>query len=209
MYPKLQFVIDTFSNYPPSEERKEVLTQLVDYMVEKLNREGKVSLNFICTHNSRRSQLAQVWGQTAADYYKIPVKCFSGGVEITAFNERAVKALEASGFQIAQEGSGNPIYSISSSSGATPIYAFSKLYDDAHNPQEGFAAIMTCDHADENCPFIPGADLRLPLRYLDPKAFDHTALEVEMYLERSLQIGSELFFAFNRVSHRVDKEEFI
>lgn len=205
MYPKLQTVIDNFSKYSPPKDREEILGHLADYIVEKLKRDDKVALNFICTHNSRRSQLAQVWGQTAADYFKIPVTCFSGGVEVTAFNERAVKALESSGFQINQEGKGNPIYSIHSSPESKPILAFSKLYDDSHNAKTGFAAVMTCDHADENCPYIPGADLRLPLRYLDPKAFDDTSLEAEKYLERSLQIGAELFFAFNKVNQIIDR----
>lgn len=205
MYPKLQSVIESFAKYFPSAEREEILSQLADYIVGKLQSEGTVALNFICTHNSRRSQLAQVWGQTAADYFKIPAQCFSGGVEVTAFNERAVKALEYSGFHIKQEGSVNPLYSIQASAELKPIQAFSKTYDDKHNSEVGFAAIMTCDHADENCPFIPGADLRLPLRYLDPKAFDDTPQEAEKYLERSLQIGAELFFAFSKVSQMINK----
>lgn len=205
MYPKLQSVIETFAKYAPSTEREEILNQLAGYIVGKLQSKGKVALNFICTHNSRRSQLAQVWGQTAADYFKIPAECFSGGVEVTAFNERSVKALEHSGFHIKQQGSVNPIYFIQTSAESKPILAFSKTYDDKHNAQIDFAAIMTCDHADENCPFIPGADLRLPLRYLDPKAFDDTLKEAEKYLERSLQIGGELFFAFSKVSQLIDR----
>jgi arsenate reductase len=205
VYPKIQSVIESFSEYSPSKEREEVLVQLVEYILYKLNTDVKVSLNFICTHNSRRSQLAQVWAQTAADYFGIPANCFSGGVEVTAFNERAVKALETSGFHVSHEGSINPVYSIYSSPDAKPIRSFSKIYEDKNNPQQGFAAIMTCDNADENCPYIPGADLRLPLRYLDPKAFDDTPQEAEKYLERSLQIGSELFFAFNKVSQIIDR----
>lgn len=205
VYPKIQSVIESFSEYSPSKEREEVLVRLVEYILYKLNTDGKVSLNFICTHNSRRSQLAQVWAQTAADYFGIPANCFSGGVEVTAFNERAVKALEASGFHVSYEGLINPVYSIYSSPDAKPIRAFSKIYEDKHNPQQGFAAIMTCDHADENCPYIPGADLRLPLRYEDPKAFDDTDLETEKYLERSLEIGSELFFAFRKASQLLAK----
>jgi arsenate reductase len=205
VYPKIQSVIESFSEYSPSKEREEVLFQLVEYILYRLNTDVKVSLNFICTHNSRRSQLAQVWAQTAADYFGIPANCFSGGVEVTAFNERAVKALETSGFHVSHEGSINPVYSIYSSPDAKPIRSFSKIYEDKNNPQQGFAAIMTCDNADENCPYIPGADLRLPLRYLDPKAFDDTPQEAEKYLERSLQIGSELFFAFNKVSQIIDR----
>ena len=59
---------------------------------------------------------------------------------------------------------------------------------------------MTCDHADENCPFIPGCDVRLPIRYEDPKAFDDTPLEAEKYDERSLQIANEMFYAFKNIN---------
>ncbi|WP_339869505.1 protein-tyrosine-phosphatase [uncultured Algoriphagus sp.] len=205
VYPKLEAVIEGFSAYTPSKDREEILFSLVNYLVSKVKSNGKASLNFICTHNSRRSQLSQVWGQTLSDYFKIPVKCFSGGVEVTAFNERAVKALETSGFHIEMEGCENPMYSIKSGAGEEVIKAFSKVYFDQRNPDHDFAAIMTCDHADENCPFIPGADLRIPLRYEDPKAYDDTDLETEKYLERSLEIGSELFFAFSRASQLLVK----
>lgn len=205
VYPKLNAVIESFSEYSPSKEREEILSQLVQYILNKLNTDGKVSLNFICTHNSRRSQLSQVWAQTAADYFGIPATCYSGGVEVTAFNERAVKALESLGFQIDRKEAENPVYSIKAGEDAEVILAFSKVYNDIHNAQLGFAAIMTCDHADENCPFIPGADLRIPLRYEDPKAFDDTDLETEKYLERSLEIGSELFFAFRKASQLLAK----
>jgi arsenate reductase len=205
VYPKLNAVIESFSEYSPSKEREEILSQLVQYILNKLKTDGKVSLNFICTHNSRRSQLAQVWAQTAADYFGIPANCYSGGVEVTAFNERAVKALESLGFQIDRKVAENPVYSIKAGTDAEVILAFSKVYNDPHNAQQGFAAIMTCDHADENCPFIPGADLRIPLRYEDPKAFDDTDLETEKYLERSLEIGSELFFAFRKASQLLAK----
>lgn len=177
MYPKLQSEIDRFSEYSPSKDRQEILMRLVEYILMKMSNEGKVSLNFICTHNSRRSQLAQVWAQTAADYFGLSVQSFSGGVEVTAFNERAVTALATSGFHVSRVRELNPVYSLLSGPKAKAILGFSKLYQDIHNPQVGFAAIMTCDHADDNCPFISGADLRLPLRYLDPKAFDDTDLE--------------------------------
>lgn len=109
---------------------------------------------------------------------------------MTAFNERAVKTLETSGFYITKEGVGNPIYSIKSGFEEGDIVAYSKIYPDPVNPDHGFAAVMTCDHADENCPFIPGVDLRIPLRYEDPKAFDDTGIEAKKYMERSLEIGS-------------------
>ena len=125
--------------------------------------------------------------------------CFSGGVEVTAFNERAAASIKRAGFQVTSTDTENPKYEISFGESHAPILAFSKLYNDTINPTSDFAAIMTCSDADENCPFIPGADARIPLRYEDPKAFDNTDKEETMYDERSLQIASELLYVFSQL----------
>ena len=182
-----------------SDERKSLLQELIDYIKSKREKGQPIRLNFICTHNSRRSQLAQIWAQTAADYFEIPAFCYSGGVEVTACNERTIRSLERSGFIISKHGHSNPIYFILQDKETRPIIVFSKLYDDVINPHGNFATIMTCSHADENCPFIPGAEARIPVRYEDPKEFDDTDLESAKYDERSKQIASEMFYVFSRV----------
>lgn len=182
-----------------TEERKKVLQVLIDYIASKRAIKEDVNLNFICTHNSRRSQFSQIWAQTAANYYDIEASCYSGGVEVTAFNERAVESIKRVGFQVAIKGEGNPEYSVLDSETSSPILCFSKIYDDAINPSKGFAAVMTCSHADENCPFILGAEQRIPVRYEDPKAFDDTPEEAARYDERSLQIAAEMFYVFSKV----------
>ena len=58
---------------------------------------------------------------------------------------------------------------------------------------------MTCSHADENCPFIAGAEKRIPITYEDPKKFDNTPEQLAKYNERSLQIATELFYVFSKV----------
>jgi len=121
-------------------------------------------------------------------------------VEVTAFNERAVASIERSGFLVTSTGETNPHYQISYHKEASPLLIFSKLVEDPINPSLPFAAVMTCAHADENCPFIPGTEKRITLRYEDPKRFDNTPMEVEKYDERSLQIAAELFYVFKRVS---------
>jgi arsenate reductase len=120
-------------------------------------------------------------------------------VEVTAFNERAVASLERSGFRVISEGEGNPVYTVYYSENRPPIRAFSKLYDDPENRAPGFAAVMTCSDADENCPFIPGTQARIPLRYKDPKEFDGTPEEALKYDERSMQIASEMFYVFSNI----------
>ncbi len=180
-------------------ERKKALQPLIEYIQSKLETGSEIKLNFICTHNSRRSQLAQIWAKTAASYYDIEIDSYSGGVEVTAFNDRAVEALKKEGFQIIKKGDGNPYYSVSFDENIAQLNAFSKTFDDPVNPTSGFAAVMTCSHADENCPFIAGAETRLPIRYDDPKEYDDTPLEASKYDERSLQIANEMFYIFSQV----------
>lgn len=182
------------------EERKELLSSLTKYINNKVKNNSIVNLTFICTHNSRRSHMSQIWAQTAADYYEIPnVKCYSGGTEATAFNPRAVKAVRKVGFKIEQnDESENPTYLVHFSEGKEPLQCFSKVYNDEFNPNKDYAAIMTCSDADENCPVVFGAEERFPIRYEDPKEFDDTELEELKYLERFEQIGIEMLFVFNK-----------
>jgi arsenate reductase len=197
--PKLQKKIKIALQREISKERKEILQVLIDYIQKKRAENKEPLLNFICTHNSRRSQFSQIWAYTAAGYYNIKIKCYSGGVEVTAFNTRAVNSIKRSGFIVTSTEGSNPYYQVTYNHDATPLVLFSKLFDHPENPSVDFAAVMTCAHADENCPIIPGAEERISLQYDDPKAFDSTPLETEKYDERSLQIASELLYVFKSV----------
>ncbi len=181
-------------------ERKTLLDQMAEWINQKRAANETAKLTFICTHNSRRSHLSQVWAHFFADLHNIEgVECFSGGTEATAFNIRAVDCLRDQGFTINPYGNtSNPIYSVRYSNNRPAIVCFSKVYDHEANPNQGFAAVMTCSDADEACPFIPGAEKRFPLRYEDPKKFDDSPKEREGYTERSLQIASELDYLFSQ-----------
>jgi arsenate reductase (thioredoxin) len=183
------------------ENRRAILRELTYFVDEKIKANETVLLNFICTHNSRRSHIAQIWSQTAAHYYGVKnVQCFSGGTEATAFNPRAVNAIGAAGFEITATTEGqNPVYHVKYSNEMPPLIIFSKKYDDAYNPKRDFAAVMTCSHADENCPLVSGATKRIALTYNDPKDFDGTPQESEKYRERVQEIGREILFAFSRL----------
>ena len=184
-----------------SNERKIVLQPLVDFIQSKVSATKEIRLNLICTHNSRRSHLAQVWAQTAAAFYGIKnVFCYSGGTEATALFPMVAETLQHAGFivQVIAEGT-NPVYAIKYAENEHPVIGFSKLYNDEFNPEEEFAAIMTCSQADGGCPFISGAEKRLPITFEDPKVFDNTPQQVEKYLERSMQIGSEMFYVFSQI----------
>lgn len=181
--------------------RKKQLAALADYLIRKSAANEPAALHFICTHNSRRSHLGQIWAAAVAAYYGLQgVTTYSGGTEATAFNPRAVAAMERAGFQIENPGGNNPRYRVSFSPDVPALSCFSKTYDDPVNPQREFAAIMTCSEADENCPFIPGAEFRLPLTYDDPKEADDTPAETARYDERVRQIGREVLYAMHLVT---------
>lgn len=182
-------------------DRVKLLAELAMFVRTKASAGERINLIFICTHNSRRSHISQIWAQAAAAYYRIPkVTCWSGGTEATAFNPRAVKAMEDAGFKITKTSeTENAVYEVRFSDAAPPVIAFSKKYDDPFNRTQEFAAIMTCSHADENCPLVLGAAARIALTYEDPKNFDGTPLEAGKYAERVHEIGREILFAFSQV----------
>jgi arsenate reductase len=201
-YPELQKTIFDLHPEELSEEKKEILQVLIGYIQDKIDKNEAIFLNFICTHNSRRSQFAQIWAQTAAYSFGIDIRCFSGGVEVTAFNERAVASVKRAGFRIRQIKDGeNPVYEVSFSKDAATLLCFSKLYNDQVNKAVHFAAVMTCSDAEANCPFIPGTEKRIPVLYDDPKEFDGTPLEVQKYDERSHQIAAEMFYVFSKINN--------
>ena len=135
-----------------------------------------------------------------AQYHGIECNTYSGGVEVTACNKRVVETLLSQGFDIeTKENGDNPYYIIQLGGEAFGEY-FSKLYDDSSSPTKDFAAVMCCAHADENCPFIPGADQRIPLRYKDPKAFDDTPEEKAAYRNKSIEIATEMHYIFSSVA---------
>ena len=184
-----------------TDERKEILQPLISYIQQKVDEDKQIKLHFICTHNSRRSHLCQVWAQIMAYHFKIKsVTCYSGGTEHTALFPMVVETLMGAGIQIDKLSEGhNPVYAIKYAENQHPIIGFSKLIDSNFNPESGFAAIMTCDSANETCPFVVGAEKRIPITYQDPKAFDNTTQQAEMYRERSRQIATEMFYVFSKI----------
>jgi len=185
-----------------SEDRRESLGDLVDCVTQKTVDGEPVRLVFVCTHNSRRSHMAQLWAQVAAHAWSVPgIETFSGGTEETAFNPRAVSALRRAGFFIELFTDGtNPIYEVSYRPGMEPMRAFSKLTSDLPNPNDGFAAVMTCSAADAACPVVVGADERFTVPYDDPKDFDGTERETSAYDERCAQIAREMLWVFSEVA---------
>ena len=201
MFENLSKSIKALSKISVSNERKEVLNPLVNCIQNKVNSDEEIRLNFICTHNSRRSHLSQIWAQTMAFYFEVKnIFCYSGGTEATAMFPKVSETLVNQGFEIQKlSEEKNPVYAVKYDENQHPIICFSKAYFDDFNPKSNFAAIMTCNNADEGCPMVLGAEARFPIKYDDPKAFDNTELMNEKYEERSLQIASEMYYVFSQI----------
>ncbi len=204
LYSKLVEKINSLNTASISEERKATLQPLIDFIQAKVDAKQIINLNFICTHNSRRSHLSQAWAQATGSYFGIEnLFCYSAGTEATALFPVAAKTLKNSGFKVetlSQEE--NPIYSIKYSENQHSIIGFSKTITSGFNPKSGFAAIMTCSSADQGCPFIAGAEKRIPLTYEDPKVSDGTPQQAEKYEERSNQIATEMKFIFSQIKNK-------
>lgn len=191
------------------EERQAELRELATVVAEDWQTNGHTNLLFVCTHNSRRSQLGQAWALTAARYYGVSaVQTYSGGTEATAFNPRAIAALERAGFKIRLQiaNQDNPGYLVRMGRRYNPELHFSKTFSTSPNPQSDFIAVMVCSEADRACPVVDGASARVAIPYVDPKAFDDTPREQLAYDERCRQIARELFFMMSQVKAMISQQ---
>ena len=180
-------------------DRRAKLELVAAYVQQRAGKKRGARLTFICTHNSRRSHMAQIWAQTAAALYGVAgVHTFSGGTEATAFHPNAVAALRRAGFAIEKSGDGdNPVYTVRFGADSPVLEAFSKVYSAAPNPSEGYCAVMTCSEADSKCPVVVGADLRVAVHYEDPKESDGTGSESARYDETCRQVSREMLYLFS------------
>lgn len=201
IFSKIRDFISQLNFKAISDERKETLYPLVEFIQTKIDMQEVIRINFVCTHNSRRSHLSQIWAQVAATYYEIPnVYCYSGGTEETALFPKVAETLTDQGFNIFKIAeSNNPVYAIKYSANEMSIIGFSKKHDSPFNPASGFAAVMTCSQADDGCPFIAGAERRIPITFEDPKVTDNTPEQGRVYAARSLEIAEEMCYVFSEI----------
>lgn len=151
-----------------STERRKKRDQLAGVIRGQRSAGQRVKLMFICTHNSRRSHMGQLWA--AAAYFGVnEVTTYSGGTEVFTFNPQAIAALQRAGFSITpispalQPSVQNPHYQVSFSPDRPAMAVLSKRYDDSVNPEKDFVAVMACNHANNTCPAIAGASFRIAL----------------------------------------------
>lgn len=204
MYPELQHTLDGIAATGTSipSDRAQRLGAIAAWIKEQRAKGSTAHLVFICTHNSRRSQFAQVWAKVAAHRTGLKeILTWSAGTEGTAVAPPVIDALQAQGFRIDGAGDqnihGDPVqteYLVNFDDQEPPVHLFSKTIEAPENPSGEFAAIMVCSDADENCPFVPGAAGRFSLPFEDPKVSDGTADEAPTYQARSLAIAREMLY---------------
>jgi len=191
-----------------SNERLELLSNIAKKISNELEDRDKVNLNFICTHNSRRSQLCQTWSFYASEHFKLGnILAFSGGTETTAFHRNTVKTLQKVGFEfnIIDFSHQNPKYLISFKETKKNVLGFSKKFDNDNNHYP-YIAITNCEQADKNCHFIPDALARFHLPYIDLKGIDNTPLQKEKYLELNQLVAAEIFIIFEKITNQINKK---
>jgi arsenate reductase (thioredoxin) len=185
------------------QDRREELKDIANYVATHQSTQSPAQLTFVCTHNSRRSHMAQLWAAAAAQAHGLRVRTFSGGTEATAFNPRAVEAMRRAGFRIEKSSSdANPQYIVRVGDDLESMTCFSKRYDAPPNPTTDFAAVMVCSEADEACPHVAGASDRFAVRYVDPKLSDGTQAESATYDERCEQIAREMAYVMSEAARK-------
>ncbi len=198
LYPDLLQTIQRIQASPPAIEREDKVTELASFIHHAASNDD-LSLLFVCTHNSRRSQMAQAWAQALSWYFGLNIPCFSGGMEVTTFHTAARAALVYAGFRIAKHPENEHVWQLRYSRDAEPVDLFSKLIDDPKNPKQHFIAVMTCSDADEHCPIVPGGLHRFALNYNDPRFADNIAQQEAAYRKCSEQIAGEMFTLFQKL----------
>lgn len=188
-----------------TEERKKELLEIGNYVIEKRLTQKSCKLLFICTSNSRRSHMAQIWAQTASIYYGVDsVLTFSGGTEATKVHPNTIAALKRCGFSVETSQVGeNPNYFVYAGDKVPLGIIYSKKYTNHINPKSNFLAAMVCSEADKSCPSVDGAELRVALTYDDPKYYDNTPSQDQKYDERCRQIAREMLFMMDYVKQKL------
>ena len=186
-------------------KRKPLLLSVSRYISKKSINKNKVNILFICTHNSRRSQLAQVWSYVASKYFKLNnIMTFSGGTEVSKFNLNAIGSLKRAGLEIKKNNNQeNFFYLVKISKDDLGLKCFSKKHNSDYNPKKNFISITTCSEADKECPIIVGADKKVFIPYKDPKFFDGSDQKKTIYDQCCFIIAQEMFFIMKNVKKTI------
>jgi len=113
-----------------------------------MTNQGKITVLFLCTGNSCRSQIAEAWlRRLGGDRFTV----YSAGLEPHGVNPFTIKVMEESGFDIREHRS--------------------KHLEEYIGKVNFNYLITVCGNADERCPVFPGMGRRLHWPFEDPAAF--------------------------------------
>ena len=156
---KLNSFFSEINKYIPEKDKKTHL----DIIISEI-KEGLINTNniiFLCTHNSRRSQLCQIWGYILAKIYKVDLIFNSAGSEKTEVHENIFYCLSYLGIKAEN----NKVI-------------FKDLIINLHSKtlneikEDKFIAIMTCSDTEKSCPTDPRSIKNIKMFYEDPKKFE-------------------------------------
>ena len=128
----------------------------------------KKNIMFLCTGNSCRSQMAEGW---ARKYWGHEFNVYSAGTKKHGMNERAMKVMKEAGVDISSH--------------------YSKTVEEL--PKVTFDYVVTvCDHAHENCPYVPGGKI-VHVGFQDPPA-----------LTKEMTNETEILAVYRRVRDEIE-----
>ncbi|MEX2401140.1 MAG: arsenate reductase ArsC [Rhodothermales bacterium] len=108
---------------------------------------SKLSVLFICTHNSARSQMAE---GLLRDRYDDRYEIYSAGTEQTHVRPLAIEVMEEIGIDISDH--------------------TSKTIDAVSQGRTFDVVVTVCDHARDACPYVPARRKNLHQSFEDPSA---------------------------------------
>jgi arsenate reductase len=129
---------------------------------------GRITLLFLCTGNSCRSQMAEGWARHLKSDVLEP---YSAGIETHGLNEQAVAVMKEAGVDISEHQS--------QTTADLPIQEFDYV-------------ITVCDHAHENCPWFPAKTKIIHKGFEDPPRLAAEAKTEEEALDHYRRVRDEI-----------------
>jgi arsenate reductase (thioredoxin) len=129
---------------------------------------SKLTVLFLCTGNSCRSQMAEGWARALKGDVLEP---YSAGIETHGLNPLAVKVMAEAGVDISRQTSKN-------------------LAALKHVPFD--YVVTVCDHANQTCPVFPGKVSRVHVSFDDPPRLAKSAKTEEEALGHYRRVRDEI-----------------
>ncbi len=184
--------ISLIQDFKPDKATEEKLSNIIN-SINFLTNKKKLNLVFICTHNSRRSQFSEIWGNILSTYHKKNINVLSAGMIKTEVYFQVIESLKRIGFKITHNKNSYLLQHLNIN-----MNLYSKILSDIKI--NNFISIMTCSEAEASCPIDLRSKSNLKLLYEDPKIYDNTKNEQKKYDSTCLKIAYELNYIFKNIN---------